>query len=105
MADLRTFLDATFTLAAKRPVVDVLLGLTSDAFADPALRADMRRYIAGRRALLHEVLERQQGWTVPVDTVVDMVFGAMWYRLMNEHAPVGHQLTREILDVTAALRS
>jgi AcrR family transcriptional regulator len=106
VADLRTFLDATFALAAKAPVADVLLGLTSDAFADPELAAAMRGYIASRRALLAEVLQRQgeSGWRVPVSTVVDLVFGAMWYRLMNQHGPVGPGLTKEVLVVVARLR-
>ncbi|WP_037604372.1 TetR/AcrR family transcriptional regulator [Streptacidiphilus rugosus] len=106
VADLRAFLDGTFALAARAPVADVLLGLSSDAFADPALAVTMRGYIAGRRALLAEVLERQgsDGWRVPVATVVDLVFGAMWYRLMYQHGPVGPELTEEVLVVVAALR-
>ncbi|MEY9872387.1 AcrR family transcriptional regulator [Streptacidiphilus sp. MAP12-33] len=106
VADLRLFLDQTFALANKAPVADVLLGLLSDAFADEALRVTMRAYIAGRRALLAQVLGRQgaEGWMVPVPTVVDLVFGAMWYRLMNEHGPVGPELTEEVLVVVAALR-
>ncbi|MBF9069887.1 TetR/AcrR family transcriptional regulator [Streptacidiphilus fuscans] len=106
VADLRVFLDATFRLAHKAPVADILLGLTSDAFADEQLAATLRGYIAGRRALLAEVLERQgvDGWKVPVPTVVDLVFGAMWYRLMNQHGPVGPKLTQEVLVVVAALR-
>ncbi|SEL95103.1 DNA-binding transcriptional regulator, AcrR family [Streptacidiphilus jiangxiensis] len=106
VADLRVFLDQTFALADKAPVADVLLGLLSDAFADTELSTTMRAYIAGRRALLAEVLGRQGagGWKVPVPTVVDLVFGAMWYRLMNQHGPVGPELTKEVLVVVAALR-
>jgi AcrR family transcriptional regulator len=106
LADLRLFLDRTFALAAKAPVADVLLGLLSDAFADPALSEALRGYLAGRRALLAQVLERQglDGWKVPVPTVVDLVFGAMWYRLMNEHGAVGPELTEEVLTVVASLR-
>jgi AcrR family transcriptional regulator len=107
VADLRLFLDRTFALAAKAPVADVLLGVLSDAFADPELSRTMRAYIAGRRALLAEMLERQgtEGWKVPVPTVVDLVFGAMWYRLMYHHGPVGPELTEEVLTVVAALRA
>lgn len=107
LADLRTFLDATFDLASRAPVANVLLGLTAESFTDAALRPALRGYIAGRRALLQEVLERQgppEEWRVPVPTVVDMVFGAMWYRLMNEHGPVGPELTEELLAVAVALR-
>ncbi len=103
-ADLRTFLDDTFALAARRPVANVLIGITADAVADPGLSAARREYIAGRRALLRTALERCGGWRVPVETVVDMVFGAMWYRLMNEHAPVGPDFTAELLPALDALR-
>jgi AcrR family transcriptional regulator len=103
-ADLRRFLDDTFALAAEAPVANVLLGLTADAVADPELSAARRGYIAGRRALLREALERcGEDWPVPVDTLVDMVFGAMWYRLMNEHAPVGPALTEELLAAMDAM--
>lgn len=103
-ADLRAFLDDTFALAAAKPVADVLVGLTADAVADPELAASRRGYIAGRRALLRAALERcGDTWRVPVDTVVDLVFGAMWYRLMNEHAPVGPEFTDELLPALDAL--
>ncbi|WP_042381350.1 TetR/AcrR family transcriptional regulator [Streptacidiphilus melanogenes] len=107
VSDLRLFLDRTFALAAKAPTADVLLGVLSDAFADPGLSQTLRGYIAGRRALLAEVLERQgaDGWKVPVSTVVDLVFGAMWYRLMYQHGPVGPELTEEVLAVVASLRA
>ena len=98
-ADVRTFLDRTFGLAGTHPEVGVvLLGLTADAVGDPALSAELRRFIAGRRALLRGLLERcGQDWHLPVDSIVDMVYGAMWYRLMNEHAQVGTELTEEML--------
>ena len=103
-ADLRAFLDDTFALAAENPVANVLIGLTADAVADPGLSAARRDYIAGRRALLRTALERcGDTWRVPVDLVVDMVFGAMWYRLMNEHAPVDRAFTDELLPVLDAL--
>ncbi|RAG83065.1 TetR family transcriptional regulator [Streptacidiphilus pinicola] len=107
VADLRLFLDRTFALAAKAPTTDVLLGVLSDAFADPELARTLRGYIAGRRALLAQMLERYgaDGWKVPVVTVVDLVFGAMWYRLMYQHGPVGPDLTEEVLVVVASLRA
>ncbi len=98
-ADLRTFLDTSFGLAGTRPEVGVvLLGITADAVADPELAALLRGYIAIRRGMLRGLLERcGRDWHLPVDTIVDMVFGAMWYRLMNEHAEVGPGLTVEML--------
>ncbi|MFC1404052.1 MULTISPECIES: TetR/AcrR family transcriptional regulator [Streptacidiphilus] len=103
-ADLRRFLDQTFELAAEVPVANVLLGITADAVSDPGLAADRRGYISGRRDLLRQALERcGDTWAVPVDTLVDLAFGAMWYRLMNEHAAVGPQLTEELMVVVDAL--
>ncbi|MHA6758854.1 TetR/AcrR family transcriptional regulator [Streptacidiphilus sp. PAMC 29251] len=103
-ADLRAFLDDTFTLATRKPVANVLVGVTADAVADPELSATRRAYITGRRTLLRTALERCGDWRVPVDTVVDMVFGAMWYRLMNEHAQVGPAFTEELMPALDALR-
>ncbi|MEZ0093353.1 TetR/AcrR family transcriptional regulator [Streptacidiphilus sp. EB129] len=103
-ADLRDFLDRSFALAAKPPVAGVLLGVTADSVADADLDRTRRAYIATRRALLRTALERcGSDWVVSLDTVVDMVYGAMWYRLMNEHGPVGPELTAEVLIVLDSL--
>ncbi len=106
-ADVRTFLAATFSYTGSKPLVGtVLLGVSADAVADPALSANLREYIAGRRAMLRTLLERWgPGWQLPVDTVVDLTYGTMWYRLMNEHAPVGPELTDELLRAFDLLRT
>jgi AcrR family transcriptional regulator len=104
-ADLRTFLDATFTLAGRPPVADVLLGVTADSVACDELRATLREFIAVRRNALRTRLSRLGPWKVPLDTAVDLVYGSMWYRLISAHAPVTRQLTDELMPVLDALRA
>jgi AcrR family transcriptional regulator len=85
-ADLLAFLTATFAMAGRGPSRAVLLGLTADAQHDPGIGAAVAELTARRRALLRARLERLDGeWNVPLELVVDMLFGAMWYRMIDLH--------------------
>ncbi|MDH6141441.1 AcrR family transcriptional regulator [Kitasatospora sp. GP30] len=96
-ADLLTFLTATFAMAERGPSRTVLLGLTADAQHDPGLGAAIAELTARRRALLRGLLERLDGeWNVPLELVVDMVFGAMWYRMIDLHDRVDATTAAEL---------
>ncbi|TQF04118.1 TetR/AcrR family transcriptional regulator [Kitasatospora acidiphila] len=96
-ADLLTFLTATFAMAEHGPSRTVLLGLTADAQHDPGIAAAVAELTARRRALLRGLLERLDGeWNVPLELVVDMVFGAMWYRMIDLHDRVDATTAAEL---------
>ncbi|WP_433434399.1 TetR/AcrR family transcriptional regulator [Nonomuraea sp. CA-141351] len=104
-ADLVTFLEQTFALA-QGVAGQVVVGLMADAQADSGLAAELRaKIIAPRRAALRSVLERG---AVPddvgLDLAVDLVFGVMWYRLLNRHAEVNSELAEEIAGLLARIR-
>ncbi|MFG1703930.1 TetR/AcrR family transcriptional regulator [Nonomuraea sp. M3C6] len=104
-ADLVTFLEQTFALA-QGVAGQVVVGLMADAQTDPGLAAELRARIIGpRRAALRAVLARG---AVPADVdlelAVDLVFGAMWYRLLNRHAEVNEELAEEITGLLARIR-
>lgn len=104
-ADLLHFLRATFALAETGPARAVLLGLTADAQHDPAIAEAVGALIARRRAILRALLARTgERWRTPPDVVVDMLFGAMWYRMIDLHAPVDDQLEAQLCDAADALR-
>lgn len=103
-ADLVTFLRETFAVAhgvAGRVVV----GLMADAQADPQFGAELRAKLIGpRRQALRSVLERGAlPADVDVELAVDLIFGAMWYRLLNRHAEVDEALAEEIAALVARL--
>ena len=98
-ADLRRFLTDSFELA--NVAGTVLLGLVADSAHDTELSAGVRLRLSGRRDMLAEILRRGQergqlGDGSPIDVVVDMVFGAMWYRLIGGHGPVDADLAGEL---------
>ncbi|GAA4567692.1 TetR/AcrR family transcriptional regulator [Planotetraspora kaengkrachanensis] len=97
--DLRSFLLDTFALTdgvAGRVVV----GLMAEAQSDPDLAERLRTLLIGpRRAALRKVLEGALSSHADLDLTVDMIFGAMWYRLLNRHAPVDAALAEEITDL------
>ncbi|WP_214327706.1 TetR/AcrR family transcriptional regulator [Nonomuraea sediminis] len=103
-ADLVAFLDRTFTVAGG-PTGPIIVGLMADAQADPVFAAKLReRLIGHRRQALREVLERgvlPEG--IDPELVVDMIFGVMWYRLLNRHAPVDRSLAEEVDDLLARI--
>ncbi|WP_225724588.1 MULTISPECIES: TetR/AcrR family transcriptional regulator [unclassified Nocardia] len=83
-----------------------LVGLMADAQSNAELAKQLRDSVLGpRRAVLRELLARgvetgELNAAVSLDLVVDFAFGAMWYRLLGQHAPVHAALARE---VTAAI--
>lgn len=103
-ADLRVFLEQTFALA-KGVAGQVVVGLMAEAQSDPLLAADVRERLVGpRRTALRAVLARG---AVPPDVdlelAVDLVFGAMWYRLLNRHAEVNEMLAEGIAGLLARI--
>ncbi|WP_043626935.1 TetR/AcrR family transcriptional regulator [Nonomuraea candida] len=102
--DLRTFLLETFRLSGGA-AGGVVVGLMADAQSDEAFAVRMRGFIDSRRRALRAVLARTLSADVDLELAVDMVFGAMWYRLMNRHAPVDESLADDVTAMLARLSS
>ncbi|ETK32155.1 TetR/AcrR family transcriptional regulator [Microbispora sp. ATCC PTA-5024] len=99
--DLEEFLRDTFALT-DGVAGQVVVGLMAEAQSDEALAARLRAELIGpRRAALRQViLDGGPPRGADPELLVDMVFGTMWYRLLNRHAPVDAALAR---DITALL--
>ncbi len=83
-ADLRAFLRATFRYASgKESTAPVLRGLMAEAQLDPAFLPHFRVFIEERRQILRQLLLRYASKASEV--TVDMIFGAMWYRMLVGH--------------------
>lgn len=100
--DLMAFLKATFAQRGQRPT---LIGLMAQALLDPAFaRAFRDRFLASRRAAMRKILERAatRGEVAPdidPETVIDVVYGVLWYRLMLNHAPLDETASSQISDL------
>jgi AcrR family transcriptional regulator len=102
--DVAAFLEHTFRLLrGPRGTGAVLRGLMAEAQLDPEFAASFAGFIAERRGALRAVLERHTGRAGPdeLDVAVDMLFGAMWYRLLVGHAPLDAAFARALARLAA----
>jgi AcrR family transcriptional regulator len=106
-ADLRAFLTATFALGRKRPVADVLRALMAQAQVDPAFGERFRTaFLKRRRDALAIVVDRARARGdlppgIPPGTICDIVFGALWYRLLAIHRPLDARLVESLVTALA----
>lgn len=104
-ADLRAFLTASFSAAAVG-VVPVLRALMAEAQRDPAFAAAFRSaFIERRRAAVHRLLARAAArgelGTGDRELLVDLVYGALWYRMLVGHAPLDARFARTLARAVA----
>jgi AcrR family transcriptional regulator len=103
---LRADLEWFFCAAFKR-LTDIsgptMRGLMADAVYDPEFLEILREVlIAKRRAVLMAVLERGQarGELRPdadLDVMADLLFGALWYRLLVQHAKLDGRFAKQLV--------
>ncbi|MDX6278937.1 MAG: hypothetical protein QOH03_8, partial [Kribbellaceae bacterium] len=102
-ADLRAFLEATFTLARDPRIVAVLRSLMAEAQVDQGFGERFRSsFLQSRRDALAQIMERagtrgDLPGNVTPETVIDLVFGILWYRLLADHRPLDDRLVDELL--------
>jgi AcrR family transcriptional regulator len=107
--DLAEFLAATFrALEGTRSLAAVMRGLMAHAQLDEAFAERFRAYIEGRRATLRDLLARGRARgelpdDLDADLVIDMLFGAMWYRLLLGHAPLGRRAATALAAIVGRL--
>ncbi|MGC5165885.1 TetR/AcrR family transcriptional regulator [Luteimicrobium sp. DT211] len=91
-ADLRGFLEASVALGRASQVVAILRALMAESQLDEAFGRRFREvFIENRRAALRTVLDRAAARGelpagVSVDTLLDVVFGVIWYRVLTDRA-------------------
>jgi AcrR family transcriptional regulator len=107
-ADLHAFLMASFALSRQPQVPDILRALMARAQIDEEFGQRFRAsFLQRRRDALAVLLDRAQArGDLPLqlarDTVADVVFGVIWYRLLASREPLGDRLAGEIASTLAA---
>ncbi|GHO49615.1 TetR/AcrR family transcriptional regulator [Ktedonospora formicarum] len=97
------FLETTFRLL-NEGAAKTVRGLMAEAQLDPAFGEEFRRtFIHARRQSLLALLERgaERGELAPntdLELLLDMFYGPMWYRLLNQHAPLNNAFARQLTD-------
>ncbi|MGW4484776.1 TetR/AcrR family transcriptional regulator [Amycolatopsis sp. NPDC004368] len=101
--DLREFLRDTFALGRKQPVGDTLRALMAQAQVDPAFGDRFREdFLLRRREVLGRIVDRaadrgELPAGVTRETLIDVVFGTLWYRLLATHTSLGPDLADELV--------
>lgn len=104
-AELHAFLDSSFALSRRPHVRELLCALMAEAQTDPDFGGRFRDgFLARRRAALAIVLDRAaHRGELPAglrpDTIADVVFGVIWYRVLATRAPLDDDLIRELVDL------
>ncbi|WP_019926434.1 TetR/AcrR family transcriptional regulator [Nocardia sp. BMG111209] len=102
-ADLRKFLADSFALGGNETVVAALRALMAHAQVDNEFGLRWRgEFLQRRRDALLVIVERAgaRGETPPglsPETVADIVFGTIWYRLLATDRPVSGELADELV--------
>lgn len=102
--DLEAFMVAAF-LRLNAVSGPTMRGLMADAVLDPEFLELMREVlIARRRDSLRQLLERgsARGELVPgtdLELLIDLLFGALWHRLLLCHAPLDEAFAQQVVGV------
>ncbi|MFI9047471.1 TetR/AcrR family transcriptional regulator [Streptomyces sp. NPDC053427] len=100
--DVRAFLEDTFQLGRQQRVVEILRVLMAEAQINEEFGQLFRSaFLQRRRDALQVVLDRARtrGDLPPrpaASTVLDIVFGTLWYRLLATRQPMGDDLVEEL---------
>ncbi len=106
-ADLRAFLEASFALGEAQRLAPVLRALMAEAQHDPAFAEAFRtefverRRDAARRLLARARRRGELARGTDPEVLVDLVFGALWYRLLVRHGPLDAAFARALARAVA----
>jgi AcrR family transcriptional regulator len=106
--DLRAFLRRS-VLGARGRTARLLVALMAEAQLDQTFaRSFQSGFLAQRRAVMVEFLGRARvrgeiGSDVDLELIVELFFGALWYRLLAASGPVNQGFADEMTDVLLEL--
>ncbi|HWE91607.1 MAG TPA: TetR/AcrR family transcriptional regulator [Pseudonocardiaceae bacterium] len=106
-ADLRAFLAASFALGRYPQVREVLRAVMAQAQVDVAFGERFRNgFVRRRRDALSVLVDRADAKGelpegVPASTIMDVVFGVIWYRLLVPLGPLDEGLPDELVALLA----
>jgi AcrR family transcriptional regulator len=106
--DLLSLLRPWIRRARRRPFGDVIAALVLEAHVNEAFdEAYQERFVEPRRspgqAAFRRAIERDE---IPADTdvevVLDLLYGALYHRLLDRHGPLNDGFVEKIVDLTLA---
>jgi len=103
-ADLEQFLAASLHSLTER-TEPILRSLMSEALVDTEFGAQFRHiFIQARRDALGELLKRavqrdELASDTDINFLLDLVYGAIWYRVLIQHATIDEAFARQLIDM------
>jgi AcrR family transcriptional regulator len=106
---LERFLKRTFSSISNETGV-ILKTLAAESIADKKFaRVFFNAFIAKRQQVLAQTIRQElsipEGRQDTIDTLVDIIFGAMWYRTIFGHRPLDETLATELSDIVDRIGS
>ena len=101
-ARLTAFLQSVFT-ALNEDTGEIVRSLMAEAQHDPAFAVIFRtQFINVRRKpllmlLQHGVVTGELAADTNIDVLADLIYGAMWYRLLAQHAPLDDAFAHDVV--------
>jgi AcrR family transcriptional regulator len=95
-------------LATKRPYGRAIAALITEAQTNPAFQREyLARFVEPRRdqarAIFRRAIERGE---IPASTktevALDLLYGAVYHRLLHGHAPLNDRFARDVIDIALA---
>jgi AcrR family transcriptional regulator len=105
--DLLSLLRPWARLASRRPYGRVIAALVTEARTDPDFAAQYReRFVEPRRdqarAAFRRAIERGEiPATTKTEVALDLLYGAIYHRLLHGHAPLSDRFVRDVIDTVA----
>ena len=102
-ADVQALLETAFQLLNTQ-TGQIVRGLIAEAQFDPIFGKELRdTFITARREALITLFKRgMQRGELPqksdLDFLADVIYGPMWYRLLNQHAPLDASFAQQLVD-------
>jgi AcrR family transcriptional regulator len=103
--DLLSLVRPWAKLAGSRPYGRVVAALLAEANSDPVFAAEYRhRVLEPRReqarAIVGRAVERGEiPSNTKIDVALDLLFGALYHRLLHGHAPLNDRFVRDVVDM------
>jgi AcrR family transcriptional regulator len=106
--DLLSIMRHWIRLVTNRPYARIVAALITEAQTDPAFGEQYReRFLQPRRDHIRQILQRaiQRGelpQTTDTELALDMLYGPLYHRLLQGHAPLNDRFVRKLVDTTLA---
>ncbi|MGD2010746.1 MAG: TetR/AcrR family transcriptional regulator [Desulfobacterales bacterium] len=104
--DIEAFLMQAFEMLT-RESGQLVRSLMSEALLNDEFAVSMRNiFIASRRSALREILNKaiergEVASDADIEFIIDLIYGPMWYRLLNNHAPLDLKFAEQLSGMIA----